>query len=242
MVFKYLLLIIFFYSAQLNSQENKSFVLLELFTSQGCSSCPPADELLIELTNKKSTQGEVYALSFHVDYWNYLGWKDPFSHSKFSKRQREYSEDIGCNIYTPQIIINGNKDVVGSKRGEVLKKLKGSFIFSQRDLKIDLVLIEDKNELEIIFNSETLQPNEKFHVAIVESDISTQVRRGENHGKKLKHNNVVRIFKSTTEKELSLQLTKTLNHNKTQVIAFIQNQKTNEILAITKKKLIQYQK
>src|SRR6266496_3650729 len=99
-----------------------SFALLELFTSEGCSSCPPADRLLPLLANLDSN---VIPLSFHVDYWNHLGWTDPFSKGEFSERQRKYGERFQLeSIYTPQLIINGEYELVGSNRSTAEADIK----------------------------------------------------------------------------------------------------------------------
>jgi hypothetical protein len=88
-------------------------VLIELFTSEGCSSCPPADRLLEKLAAENNDK--VYVLSFHVDYWNYIGWKDPFSQARFSQRQRNYARQFSLeSIYTPQMVVNGVAEFVGS--------------------------------------------------------------------------------------------------------------------------------
>ena len=98
------------------ASEWKSAIPIELFTSQGCNTCPPADRFLNELAKDDS----ILPLSLHVNYWNYLGWKDVFSHSKFSKRQRDYAMAIGSRmIYTPQMVVNGSYFLVGSDRERV---------------------------------------------------------------------------------------------------------------------------
>ncbi len=90
--------------------------VVELFTSQGCSSCPPADALLTSLAER----GDVVALAYHVNYWDYIGWEDTFGHQAYSDRQRAYAKSWGSSrIYTPQMVINGAKGMVGSKRNEV---------------------------------------------------------------------------------------------------------------------------
>ncbi|MEK7224336.1 MAG: DUF1223 domain-containing protein, partial [Bacteroidota bacterium] len=97
-------------------------VVLELFTSQGCSSCPPADNLLPQLARLDSN---IIPLSFHVDYWNRLGWTDPFSSSEYSERQREYAKQLNLeSIYTPQLIINGGYELVGSSRSAAEATIK----------------------------------------------------------------------------------------------------------------------
>jgi hypothetical protein len=94
--------------------------VVELFTSQGCSSCPPADQLLAELAQRS----DIIALGFHIDYWDSLGWKDPLSTSEGTARQRSYARLLGNGqVYTPQMIVEGTREMVGSRRGEVLAAL-----------------------------------------------------------------------------------------------------------------------
>src|SRR5271154_2289788 len=94
----------------------KQSVVLELFTSQGCSSCPPADALLKKLSAENS---QLLPLSFHVDYWNYLGWKDPYSSPANTDRQRGYASALDGQVYTPELVVNGAVGVVGSDEGSV---------------------------------------------------------------------------------------------------------------------------
>mgnify|MGYP003582413840 CR=1 FL=1 len=89
------------------------FVVLELFTSEGCSSCPPADELLAKVQRQAGNQ-PVYVLSYHVDYWDHQGWRDVFSNADYSKRQYDYATKLGTRIYTPQVVVNGKTEFVGS--------------------------------------------------------------------------------------------------------------------------------
>src|SRR4051812_17852201 len=109
-------------------------VVVELFTSQGCSSCPPADALLGELTRR----ADVLPLAFHVDYWNRLGWKDPYSSAESTARQRTYARQLGLRtIYTPQMVVDGGIDVVGSERADVLKAIDAARA-SQRTVPIEV--------------------------------------------------------------------------------------------------------
>src|SRR5277367_2482465 len=96
-------------------------VVLELFTSQGCSSCPPADALLKRLSAENS---QLLPLSFHVDYWNYLGWKDPYSSQANTDRQRGYASTLDGQVYTPELVVNGATGVVGSDEGRVRNAIK----------------------------------------------------------------------------------------------------------------------
>src|SRR3546814_10351162 len=91
-----------------------------LFTSQGCSSCPPADALLVELAREPG----ILALSFHVDYWDYIGWEDPFAEAQYTERQRDYVYGLGLRyVYTPQMVIDGRHNAVGSHRGAVTRAI-----------------------------------------------------------------------------------------------------------------------
>ena len=96
----------------------QGFALVELFTSQGCSSCPAADKYLSELIEKAKKEGKtIFALSFHVDYWNYIGWRDPYSSKEFTDRQKTYFENTKTtSIYTPQVLVNGSEEFVGSNK------------------------------------------------------------------------------------------------------------------------------
>lgn len=102
--------------------KNHGAIVVELFTSQGCSSCPPADRLLTELAGRERER-PVIALAFHVDYWNDLGWRDPFSSASATARQEAYARALGRGLYTPQLVVNGRAHAVGSRRGEVERAL-----------------------------------------------------------------------------------------------------------------------
>ena len=103
---------------QSDNETGTPFAVVELFTSEGCSSCPPADNLLGEIVkDAQKGQQRVYCLSFHVDYWNSLGWRDPYSDPAFSRRQREYARAFeSVQVYTPQMVVNGSTGFVGSDR------------------------------------------------------------------------------------------------------------------------------
>lgn len=162
--------------------------VVELFTSQGCSSCPPADALLAELAERD----DVLALSTHVDYWDYLGWKDPFASAATTKRQRSYADKLGLRyVYTPQMVIQGTTQVVGSHRQEVLKEIAG--ISHTNDIDVDLHRQDDGVLV-------TLPADEAFArdrraadvwLILIDDRRSTRVERGENRGRHLTYRNVV---------------------------------------------------
>src|ERR1700743_3380708 len=103
--------------------DTKGFAVVELFTSEGCSSCPPADAVVAKL-QKESAGKPIYILAYHVDYWNHLGWKDAFSDAAYSARQKDYAQYLKIEgIYTPQIVVNGKTEFVGSEEGTLHKAI-----------------------------------------------------------------------------------------------------------------------
>jgi hypothetical protein len=172
--------------------ESSPFVVVELFTSQGCSSCPPADEILRGLAKKDN----VFPLSFHVTYWNRLGWKDSFSQKIFDERQYEYGSRFALNgVYTPQVVINGKAEMVGSRETQIGKKI-GEMLNNSSPFSITLSKeIKDKS-LIINYKINKSAKNYDLNITMVESGIATKIQRGENEGRTLKHDNVVRYFKT----------------------------------------------
>ena len=216
---------------------NTGFVVLELFTSQGCSSCPPADEVLANYAIQNNPN--IIPLAFHVDYWNYLGWKDPFSKSQFTERQRNYSSQLKAQgNYTPQIVINGKHELVGSYKNEinnlVNKELK---LESNFNVSINKAVVSN-NELNVECNSDAL-PNTVVNLALVKKKEFTSIKRGENMGLKQTNYSIVFDFKT-------IQNTQRLNNKASfiyksdwltsdfLIVAYIQNIKTGQIIAATK--------
>ena len=213
------------FSSILNHDEKKPIVLVELFTSEGCSSCPPADRLLSEIVNQDS-EVEVIGLSFHVDYWDYIGWRDPYASSAFSQRQRSYARKFYSNqIYTPQMVVNGKYEFVGSDRSRWNK------IFNQvKEEPIDYPI--SLNSKEVVGNellvevSSSSNKNVILNIAVVERGLSQNVNRGENRGRKLSHDNVVRVFKSRqfngASNKFSLKLPNDIKLEKANIILYAQ--------------------
>jgi hypothetical protein len=167
-------------------------ILVELFTSEGCSSCPPADALLAEL----ATRSDVLALSFHVDYWDRLGWKDPFSSPAATRRQQRYAELLGlATVYTPQIVVDGRWQTVGSSREDVERILGAA---RREREQVPLTVAVDHGRAWII-----LGPGGEAGPAAVEligfdrRDV-TPVARGENAGRTLAHVDVVRSIEEVS--------------------------------------------
>ncbi len=173
----------------------QGFVIMELFTSQGCSSCPPADEILAMYATKQDEH--IIPLAFHVDYWNRLGWIDSFSKNEYSQRQREYAEKLNTeSVYTPQLIINGETELVGSNKTEIAEKIKG-YLNKKSEGKIEIsnMSIADKI-VKVEYAISNLDIDLDINAALVQKKIITNIKAGENRGVTLKNCNVVRDFKT----------------------------------------------
>ena len=176
--------------AQAGDTVAKSPVVVELFTSQGCSSCPPAEAFLSELAPRK----DVIALEFHVDYWDYIGWKDAFAKPSFTKRQKDYVSSLkGRYAYTPQMVIDGRAHVVGSHRDEVESMIER---YRAEDTGGPAVKIryQDKDDLVDVSVGADSRESGTYDVMLFTFDKphETDVRRGENRGRTLMNANVVR--------------------------------------------------
>lgn len=179
-----------------NSKSN-GVVVLELFTSQGCSSCPPADKILADFTLKNNPK--IIPLAFHVDYWNNLGWKDPFSKAEFSNRQREYAQNFDANnVYTPQLIINGKHEIVGNNESGI-EKLVSKELNSNNDFNLEITSASiSGNQLLVNWKTNNLDKNLTVNVALVKKKELTSIKRGENSGLQQTSYNIVYDFKEQT--------------------------------------------
>jgi Uncharacterized secreted protein len=156
--------------------------VVELFTSQGCSQCPPADALLTSLAER----GDVVALAYHVDYWDYIGWEDTFAHKGFSDRQRAYAKSWGSSrIYTPQMVVNGAEGVVGSKRDAVQDALASA----QLPLAVDLSPQGDMLAVRVPADETLADANIWLVRYMVRADVA--IDAGENAGKNMVYTQVV---------------------------------------------------
>ncbi len=173
-------------------------ILLELFTSQGCSSCPPADELLRHLGDGSLEGPEVLPLAFHVDYWNYIGWKDPFSSERWSDRQHQYARSLSPGrVYTPQLVIDGREHHVGSDLRAIDRALQAAErrtptfeVRLQGELAGPRALILDWD----LRASDPISRPLEIWAAVHESGLETPVSRGENARRTLRNDYVVRFF------------------------------------------------
>ena len=162
--------------------------VVELFTSQGCSSCPPADALLGEL----AARDDLIALSFHVDYWNYIGWRDPFSKRQWSKRQRAYQETLKRRyVYTPQIVVDGAAETVGSERASVSRLIAQAL--RRKKIVVEITHPDrDTIRVRIPAASGYAGPEATVWLAFYDHERDTNIRAGENSGVTLTNTNIVR--------------------------------------------------
>ena len=169
------------------AETTKQPVVVELFTSEGCSSCPPADAFLTDLAKEPG----VIALSLHVDYWNYIGWADPFSSPVMTARQQDYAHRLsGRYVYTPQMVIDGQYDVVGSRRNEVRSLIAAA---AAQPKPLTLSYRDDASgDAVVIPAGDAPAEAALIWLAIYDAAHETEVLRGENKGKSLRHSNVVR--------------------------------------------------
>ena len=214
-------------------------VLVELFTSEGCSSCPPADALLAELDRGQPVPGaEVVVLSQHVDYWNRLGWRDPFSAAEFSNRQRDYARALGLDgVYTPQMVVDGRSQLLGSDAGGARETIAAA----ARAAKAKVRLTIDGTRLRASLGALPVTAGDAADVllALTESGLLSRVTRGENEGRTLWHRGVVRRLSRigvaraegfTTETPLALDTA--WRRASLRAVVFVQEQRSRRVLAV----------
>lgn len=229
-------------------------VVVELFTSEGCSSCPPADDLVGKLAKEQDARParspEVIFLAFHVDYWDKLGWPDRFASSAATERQRGYSRALqaknadrdGGGVYTPQIILGGDVGFVGSSEARARHEIKqpratkgGESIrvkVGERKpgeaVKLEIALVDIPADAEVL-------------AAITEDGLSSVVKRGENAGATLHHERVVRAFvvaKSAEAKSMTLMPPKELVESRARVVVLVQEKGHGKVLAAVEQRLV----
>ncbi len=205
--------------------EMEGFAVIELFTSEGCSSCPPADKLL-ETIDKEYAGKNVLVLSYHVDYWNKLGWKDEFSNAENTARQNYYANHFRLNsIYTPQAVVNGTTEFVGSDRNKMTKSIER---FKKMNKTIALNALEDNNKVIVDYKINGQLSGENILLALVQKQATTDVKRGENGGRKLHHINIVRQFQLVKNKS-NIEFELPGEKNNFFIVALLQNEGTGSI-------------
>jgi|SRR5579871_6098877 len=224
-------------------------VLLEPFTSEGCSSCPPADRLLEILDEKQPMAGaDLIVLSEHVDYWDRLGWKDPFSSSQYTARQQDYTNRYNFDgVYTPQLVVDGRYGFVGSDGREASAAIQKAI----RERKIAIAVSNvARNGSQVTARIE-LTADENFkaargilYVALADNRQESHVARGENGGRTLAHVAVTRVlkqigpidFNSVSTREVTLPV-QAGSGNELRLVVFVQDPRSGHVLGVTEQKL-----
>jgi hypothetical protein len=198
-------------------------VVLELFTSQSCSACPPADALLKTIEDRP----DIIALAYHVDYWDYLGWVDTFGSKANTDLQRDYASARSSNIYTPQLVVNGGKDVVGSHKDEVDGAIE------EASLAVPITLKAGDSMLDVSIDGQAGQSESTVWLVTYIDSVAVTVERGENAGHKLDYNQVVTgrqilgMWDPETGAHLKLPLDQILTGPSNGAVILVQGEKNN---------------
>jgi hypothetical protein len=219
-------------------------VLVELFTSEGCSSCPSADRLLANLATSQPIEGaEVIALEEHVDYWDRIGWKDPFSNAAFTKRQYDYGSLFHLNsVYTPQAVVDGQKEFVGSEKGTAVSAIMEAATRPKANVELH-VTTEDASQIHVnvaVDNLPTRSDAAQVLLAVTEDDLKVHVNNGENSGRNLVHHGVVRRLltlgaikdKTPFSTQVTVPLERPWKRENLRIVAFVQSDTSLRILGV----------
>jgi hypothetical protein len=215
-------------------------VLVELFTSEGCSSCPPADALLAALEAEQPVPGaEIVPLGLHVDYWDRLGWKDPFSSADYTARQQAYAGPLGGEeVYTPQVVVDGQVGVVGSDAPAIRAAVAAAAARPHLAVRVTARTSGDGIRLTVDLPAAPAGA-EKVQVfaALTEAAATTRVTRGENRGRTLQHVAVVRKLESlgpldaeSAVAEGAWRIDRKWNAQALRAVVWLQGEKTRHVL------------
>jgi len=211
--------------------QDRPFVVVELFSSEGCSACPSADLLVGKLTAwARQNNKPIYPLIFHVDYWNNLGWRDVFSRSEFTQRQNNYAQifkDQG--LYTPQMVINGSDAFVGSDQTQLENALNRELSMAAGVI-LHIGLTKKDGQIIVKYSADGFSKGDVLNMALVERGLSTDVTAGENAGRTLHHDNVVREFQmiplTKAVSQARMSLNRIADTSQASVIVYVQNPQT----------------
>jgi hypothetical protein len=200
-------------------------VVVELFTSQGCSSCPPADALIHDITNDPALRGRIIPLAFHVDYWDRLGWRDPFSSAEWSQRQARYSAAMRLSSsYTPQAVVGGKRELVGSNRSGLNAALE-NLSNAKPAGEIGLTIRRESSAIVATIHASVPARDDVF-LAVTEDDVTTKVPHGENAGRTLTNDAIVRRLVRVAPGQTSVTIPIDVTWRRVSAVAFAQDRNT----------------
>ena len=229
-------------------------VLVELFTSEGCSSCPPADRLLRALESQKIPGVDVIVLSEHVDYWDHLGWRDPFSSSQFSQRQADYERLFKKEgVFTPQMIVNGRVEFVGNNQQLALKEVQASIGRPVATVRVETLGIETPENGKsvatvqlVVGDLPQMSPKDELQVmlAVTETGLHSKPKNGENSGTALEHTGVVRTLVKAGRVDapgfaakVKVPLDQAWKRPSLRIVAFVQEKKSRIVWGVAQASL-----
>jgi hypothetical protein len=218
----------------LETEQNDGFAVVELFTSEGCSSCPPADDVLAKI-QEESIGRNVYLLAYHVDYWDNNSWVDRFSSASFTERQKQYALRMKSDlVYTPQFIVNGITESAGDDARAIYRLIVKELQRKPAD-KLTLAANAQNESIEVSYKSGKTYTDSGLLIALIQNAASTKVARGENSGATLHHVQIVHNAQIVSLENAGgraiFQKPKDFNTTDWQIIGFIQNDKSGEITA-----------
>ncbi len=225
-----------------NAEESPTVVLIELFTSEGCSSCPPADDYVAQLVRTQPLKNvRIVALSEHVDYWNSLGWKDPFSSAEFTRRQRRYARQLETGVYTPQLVVDGGEDLVGNKRTDVLSAIYRAGKRAKAQMDLSAAWSDDGGiDLRVSVGNVPKGSGELvLWTALAEDGLIVDVARGENGGRELRHDGVARHLgdvgkiAANETRDARIAVDEGWTRANLRVVAFLEDSRDGRIVGVT---------
>jgi hypothetical protein len=219
-------------------------VLVELFTSEGCSSCPPADKFLQTLDGQPIPGADMIVLSEHVDYWNHIGWKDPYSASFYSQRQSAYAKRFGLDsVYTPQMVVDGTSEFVGSNSVQADKAFRKALGVPKIPVHLSSISADASNTLHAHLQTGTLDSSfgsrdADVYIAVALNRAESQVSAGENSGHRLTHVSVVKSLtrigalkqRQVLAQDVQLKLEPGSDSRNLRLIAFVQEPRQGRVL------------
>lgn len=223
-------------------------IVVELFTSEGCSSCPPADALLQRLDRQPYPGAQLIVLSEHVDYWNHIGWQDPYSSAAFSERQSSYGRKLGLeSVYTPQMVVDGTQEFVGGSSEDAHKAFQRAAAETKVPLHLSSLQLQGnrlKGRVEADGLPATIASADVV-LAVALDHAESEVKAGENSGRRLTHVAVVRTLSKigsvasghSFARDVEIQLDPGVDSSKLRVVAFLQETGPGRIVGATEETL-----
>lgn len=214
---------------------SKGFAIVELFTSEGCSSCPAAEALALRVADQNISN--VYIIAFHVDYWNRLGWNDMYSNSEYTDRQRQYAGFFNLkSLYTPQMVVNGKFEFVGSDESRLRATIQQGLKDSSHTM-IELQARLTTSKVVSVSCSSNSIDNSLLNIALVQRSAEATIKAGENKGRVVKHINIVRGFKKVAllrgiNSQATFALPNGLSAKDCKIFAYVQNRNDLKITAV----------